>query len=208
MVISILDINCGNLGSLKNALDYLKIENKIIKSSKEIVDSECLILPGDGSFKSMNYLNEKRYSNHIIKHVQLNKPLLGICLGMQFFADKSMEDNKIKGFGFIPGEVKKFETNKNYKVPHIGYNSIKIVKDHEIFEGIKNNSDFYFIHSFYYKPINTENILAQTNYAENFASVIFNYNVIGVQFHPEKSQKSGLQFLKNFYNFSKKLRYD
>ena len=202
MVINILDISCGNLGSLINVLNFLNIKNKIINSPKEILESESLILPGDGSFKIMNFLEKKNYIFALNKYAQSNKPLLGICLGMQFFSNKSMEDESIKGLGWIPGEVKKFETKKNFKVPHIGYNAIIIKQNHKILEDIKNFSDFYFVHSYYYSAFSEKNILANTNYSINFPSIIYKKNIIGTQFHPEKSQENGIQFLKNFYNFS------
>tara|TARA_B110000090_G_C13279785_1_gene407571 strand:- start:424 stop:1047 length:624 start_codon:yes stop_codon:yes gene_type:complete len=202
MVINILDIGCGNLGSLVNVLNFLNIKNKIINSPNEILKSESLILPGDGSFKIMNFLEKKNYISALNKYVQSNKPLLGICLGMQFFSNKSMEDEDIKGFGWIPGEVKKFETKKNFKVPHIGYNSIIIKQNHKILENIKDSSDFYFVHSYYYSIFSEKNVLTETDYLLNFPSIIYDKNIIGTQFHPEKSQENGIQFLKNFYNFS------
>ena len=202
MVINILDIGCGNLGSLVNVLKFLNIKNKIINSPKEILDSDSLILPGDGSFKIMNFLEKKNYVSALNNYVESNKPLLGICLGMQFFSNKSMEDENIKGFCWIPGEVKKFETKKNFKIPHIGYNSIIIEQNHKILENIKDFSDFYFVHSYYYSTFSEKNVLAKTNYSINFPSIIYDKNIIGTQFHPEKSQENGIQFLKNFYNFS------
>ena len=113
-----------------------------------------------------------------------------------------MEDEDIKGFGWIPGEVKKFETKKNFKVPHIGYNSIIIKQNHKILENIKDSSDFYFVHSYYYSIFSEKNVLTETDYLLNFPSIIYDKNIIGTQFHPEKSQENGIQFLKNFYNFS------
>lgn len=204
MILSILDIGCGNIGSLKNALDFLNIENKIIKNASEIQEAESLILPGDGSFKILRSIYDKGYFEPLNDHIKKNKPLLGICLGMQLFADRSEEDVDIEGFGWIPGKVKKFLSAADNKVPHIGYNSIIIKQPHETLLGIKDNSDFYFVHSYFYEPDFTEHILALTDYSIKFCSIVGYKNIIGTQFHPEKSQENGLLFLKNFYNFSKK----
>ena len=126
---------------------------------------------------------------------------------MQFFADKSDEDNLSKGFSWIPGQVLKFQSNAKLQVPHIGYNSVVPKFEHDIFLNLSRNSDFYFIHSYFFSPKNNEHSFAHTNYGENFSSIILKENIIGVQFHPEKSQQNGLIFLKNFYTFSKKLIY-
>jgi glutamine amidotransferase len=204
MILSILDIGCGNIGSLKNALDFLNIENKIIRNISEIQEAESLILPGDGSFKILRSIYEKGFLEPLNDHIKKNKPLLGICLGMQLFANRSEEDIDIEGFGWIPGKVKKIISKVDYKVPHIGYNSINIQQPHETLLGIKNNSDFYFVHSYFYEPDFNEHILALTDYSIKFCSIIGYKNIIGTQFHPEKSQENGLLFLKNFYNFSEK----
>ena len=204
MILIILDIGCGNIGSLQNALDFLNIENKIIKNISEIQEAESLILPGDGSFKILKLIYDKGFFEPLNDHIKKNKPLLGICLGMQLFANRSEEDIDIEGFGWIPGKVKKIVSTVDYKVPHIGYNSIIIQQPHETLLGIKNNSDFYFVHSYFYEPDCTKHILALTDYSIKFCSIVGYKNIIGTQFHPEKSQENGLLFLKNFYNFSKK----
>jgi glutamine amidotransferase len=205
MILSILDIGCGNIGSLQNALDFLNIENKIIKNASEIQEAESLILPGDGSFKILRSIYDKGFFEPLNDHIKKNKPLLGICLGMQLFANQSEEDTNIEGFGWVPGKVKKIKSTIDNKVPHIGYNSIIIKQFHETLLGIKNNSDFYFVHSYFYEPDFNEHILALTDYSIKFCSIVGYKNIIGTQFHPEKSQENGLLFLKNFYNFSKKI---
>ena len=206
MKLSILDIGFGNLASLRNAFNFLGIENRIINHASEIENSESIILPGDGSFKAIKTIYEKNYFEPLCQHINKKKPLLGICLGMQFFADLSNEDNTNNGFGWIPGEVIKFKSTEKIQVPHIGYNSIMYEFDHLILKDIKNNSDFYFIHSFFY--LNPKHTLAKTEYGQKFSSIIVKNNILGVQFHPEKSQQNGLLFLKNFYTFSKKINHD
>ena len=208
MKLSILDIGFGNLSSLKNAFSFLGIENRIINQVSEIENSESIILPGDGSFKAIKTVYEKNYFKPLCDHVNKKRPLLGICLGMQFFANLSNEDSTNKGFGWIPGEVIKFKSSEKLQVPHIGYNSIEHEFNHTILENIKNNSDFYFIHSFFYLPKSSKHTLAKTEYGQKFSSIIVKDNILGVQFHPEKSQQNGLLFLKNFHTFSKKTYHD
>ena len=207
MSISILDIGFGNLASLKNAFDFLGIKNKIIKHVSEISSSESIVLPGDGSFKAIKTIYERGYLEALCNHIDKKKPILGICLGMQFFADLSDEDKTNKGFGWIPGKVIKFKSSDTLQVPHIGYNSVVPKFEHKIFSNLDKNSDFYFIHSYYYSPINAEHTLANTDYGEKFSSVILKDNILGVQFHPEKSQQNGLIFLKNFSIFSERFLY-
>jgi imidazole glycerol-phosphate synthase subunit HisH len=208
MLINILDIGFGNIASIKNALDHLEIKNKIINKPSDILNSDSIILPGDGSFKAIKNVYENRYFEELSNHANKNKPILGICLGMQFFAKESEEDKNNKGFNWIPGTVKKLKSNSKIQVPHIGYNSILPQFEHPILKNIETNSDFYFVHSYYFKSEDSKNSLALTTYGETFSSIIIKKNIVGVQFHPEKSQQNGLIFLKNFYEFSKNVKND
>lgn len=204
MVISILDIGFGNLASLKNAFNFLGIKNRIINQVSEILSSESIVLPGDGSFKAIKTIYERNYFKALCDHINKKKPIMGICLGMQFFADFSDEDSTNNGFGWIPGKVIKFKSGEKLQVPHIGYNSVVPKFEHQIFSNLDKNSDFYFIHSYFYSPKNEEYSFAKTSYGQDFSSVILKDNILGVQFHPEKSQQNGLLFLKNFFMFSKR----
>lgn len=197
--ICILDYGFGNTGSIKNMLKRIGYMNVIISSdSAEILSSSHLILPGVGRFdKAMESLHHSKLDKVIKEFVGLKKPLLGICLGMQLLANSSQEGN-VSGLGLIDFVIQKFEFNGTRKVPHMGMNHIEFTDTKLILDDLKN-SRFYFVHSYYAVNVPTENILATTNYAGlEFVSAVIQDNVIGVQFHPEKSHRFGMQFLKNF----------
>lgn len=199
-MISILDIGFGNLGSLKNMLNKLGEETEFVSTSNELKNVKKLIIPGVGSFDSaMSKLREiPQLENELrIKAFEDKVPILGICLGMQLLVNSSQE-GKLNGLSFIDGKVLKFPTSENFKVPHMGWNNVNINKNVILTENLNDNSRFYFVHSYYVKTKNSKNILMTTNYNLEFASGIFNKNIYGVQFHPEKSHKFGKELLKNF----------
>ena len=148
----------------------------------------------------MESFENKNFSSELDNYKKKGKPLLGICLGMQFLATEGFENNKSKGLNFIEASVNLMETDntKNFNLPHVGWNEINILKNHAIFDGIKNNSNFYFIHSYQVVLKNNEFLFAETKYLKKFPSIIIKDNVIGFQFHPEKSSKNGLKILENF----------
>jgi glutamine amidotransferase len=197
----------GNIRSLQNALNHLGYDSKVTSRPEEIKTSNILILPGVGSFgQAMKNINNYGLKD-VITEVAINKgiPFLGICLGMQLLADCGEEDGINSGLGLIPGKVLKFKSNK-IRLPHIGFNSLKYRdKSSSIFQNIQNNSDFYFIHSFYYECQNESNIIGTTEYGDEFVSAINKDNIYGFQFHPEKSQSNGLLLLNNFIKASEKL---
>lgn len=197
-MISIIDYGMGNLKSVQNALNYLKIKNQVTNSYEEIVNSKKLILPGVGSFsKAMEELNRHNLIPILKEEITIKKkPILGICLGMQLLSDWG-EEGDCKGLGFLPGKVKKFEVGEK-KIPHVGFNNVTFKKSNPLFKGINNNSDYYFVHSYHFSTWKTENILGETEYGINFVSSVNFENIYGVQFHPEKSQKNGLKLLNNF----------
>ena len=206
-IITIIDYGMGNIRSLQNALNYLGYDSKVTSSPEEIKTSNILILPGVGSFgQAMKNINNYGLKD-VITEVAINKgiPFLGICLGMQLLADCGEEDGINSGLGLIPGKVLKFKSNK-IRLPHIGFNSLKYRdKSSNIFRNIQNNSDFYFVHSFYYECQNESNIIGTTEYGDEFVSAINNDNIYGFQFHPEKSQSNGLLLLNNFIKASEKI---
>ena len=205
MNVTIVDYNSGNISSVINsfkevAKDEVSIE--VTSDLKKIKSSDKVVLPGQGSFKScvdaltsinglVDTLNEFVIDN--------KKPLLGICVGLQMFADIGYEEIETKGLGWISGKVSKIDNQNNkYKLPHIGWNEINIVKDSKIFKGIKNNFHMYFVHSFEFVPEDKNVISATTEYSSNIVCSVEKENIFGTQFHPEKSDKIGLQIIQNF----------
>lgn len=191
----------GNIKSVFNAIKFLGGEAKIINYPGDLDQLSHLIIPGVGAFpQAMDNLSEDGLIQSIKNFANTGKPLLGICLGMQILSDIGYEVTISNGLGLIEGEIRKFNL-KSFRIPHVGWNGIKIQKDHYIFEDVKNESDFYFTHSYFFNPKNDQNILALTDYEISFASAVYKENVIGLQFHPEKSQKQGLRILANFIHY-------
>tara|TARA_Y100000996_G_C22447043_1_gene612230 strand:- start:210 stop:806 length:597 start_codon:yes stop_codon:yes gene_type:complete len=195
-MITIFDLKTGNISSLKKTLDYLNIKNRISDNPEGLNKSSKIIIAGVGSFDNFilkleqnNIIDELKY-----QLIEKEKPFLGICVGMQILLEKSEEGLK-QGIGLIKGEVKKFNSDLNIRIPHMGWNYVKIKKNNDIIN--LNNQTFYFVHS-YYPKVHEKNILATTTYGEEFPSIIGEKNIFGVQFHPEKSQKFGKELLKKF----------
>ncbi len=195
-MIVIIDYGIGNLASVKNALDKLGVENKISNDPLVIKKAKALILPGVGAAaQGMKNLKKLGLDKVMIEEIKNGKPFLGICLGMQLLFDSSEEGN-VKCLGILRGSVKKFR--KMRKIPQIGWNQVDIKKDTNLFDDIDDESYFYFVNSFYCLPKDKQVIAGVTNYGETFASIVANNNVIGVQFHPEKSGPVGFKLLENF----------
>ena len=207
MNVTIVDYKSGNISSVINSFKEVakdKVNIEVTSNLNKIKSSDKVVLPGQGSFKScvdalnnigglVDTLNEFAVSN--------KKPILGICVGLQMFADVGYEETETKGLGWIPGKVSKIDNqNGKYKLPHIGWNEIKIIKDSKIFKGIKNNSHMYFVHSYEIVPDDKNLISATTDYSSNIVCSVEKENIFGTQFHPEKSDKLGLQIIKNFIN--------
>ncbi len=212
--IVIIDYGMGNLHSVKNALDYLGASSEVSCDSDKISSADALILPGVGAFPdAMKRLNELDLVKCIKKCAE-EKPMLGICLGMQLLFDSSEEVCKTEGLGLISGDVIKLKAyadekyspkeRRMYKIPHIGWNSLNIKKsDSPLMQGIENGAHVYFVHSFKADVKNPENLTASTEYGEEIAGIVENGNVFGAQFHPEKSEAVGLRILKNFIDLTK-----
>ena len=203
-MIGILDFEICNLTSVSSAVYNLGFDIKIIKIDQkdQLKEISHLIIPGVGSFSniSQEYFENKNFVAELDDYKKKGKPILGICLGMQFLITEGFENNKSKGLNFIDGSVNLMETDKSkeFNLPHVGWNEINILKNHAIFEGIKNNSNFYFVRSYQVMLENNEFLFAETKYLKKFPSIIIKDNVIGFQFHPEKSSKNGLKILENF----------
>ena len=210
MNIAIIDYESGNISSVINSFKKvctnknIKIEIKVTSDSKTILSSDKIILPGQGSFKNcteslekIKGLKDTLNEFAIIK----KKPLFGICVGMQIFADVGYEETETKGLGWIAGKVLKINNRGGkYKLPHIGWNQVNIVKKSKIFNNIKNNSHLYFVHSYEFIPDDQDVVSATTEYSSNIVCSVEKENIFGTQFHPEKSDKLGLQIIKNFIN--------
>ncbi len=197
-MIAIIDYGAGNLKSVTNALDFLRIKYKITGKKEDIKKADKLIFPGVGSFGDCMSSLKKKGLIEPLKEELKKKPYLGICLGLQVLFEKSEESPDIRGLNILEGNVERFKS-KNLKIPHIGWNTIKIIKENKLLKDIKNNSYFYFVHSFYVKPVNKEIISTKTDYGISYCSGIAKDNIFAFQFHPEKSDKLGLKILKNFY---------
>ena len=207
MNVTIVDYNSGNISSVINsfkevARDKVKIE--VTSDPKKIKSSDKVVLPGQGSFKScIDALKNIKGLVDTLNDFAINykKPLLGICVGLQMFADVGYEETETMGFGWVPGKVFKIDNqNGKYKLPHIGWNQINILKDSKIFKDIENNSHMYFVHSYEFVPKDKNLISATTEYSSNIVCSVEKENIFGTQFHPEKSDKTGLQIINNFIN--------
>lgn len=190
----------GNIHSLVSKFKRLGLVTNIISEPNEILHSQRLILPGVGHFgKGMENINRLMIKDSILEFVTIKqRPVLGICLGMQLLTDHSEEGNS-EGLGIIPGETVRFQIDDpKLKIPHMGWNTIQLNQSHDLFRGIDEHEMFYFVHAFHVMCRNDGHNLAKTTYGCDFTSVIVRDNVFGVQFHPEKSHDWGLQVLKNF----------
>ena len=205
MNITIVDYNSGNISSVINsfkevAKDKVKIE--VTSNVNKIKLSDKVVLPGQGSFKNcVDALNKIDGLTETLNEFAIinKKPLLGICVGLQMFADIGYEETETRGLGWISGKVSKIDNqNGKYKLPHIGWNQINIVKESKIFQNIENNSHMYFVHSYEFIPKDKSVISATTDYSSNIVCSIEKENIFGTQFHPEKSDKIGLKIIDNF----------
>jgi len=207
MNITIVDYNSGNINSVVNSFKEVaqnKVNIEVTSDFKKIESSDKVVLPGQGSFKScvdaLNNINGLVESLEKFS-IENKKPLLGICVGLQMFADIGYEETETKGLGWIPGKVSKIDNqNGKYKLPHIGWNQINIVKESKIFKNIENNSHMYFVHSYEFIPKDKNVISATTDYSTNIVCSVEKENLFGTQFHPEKSNKAGLKIIENFIN--------
>lgn len=198
-MIGIVDYGMGNLKSVYNAFQFLGAKVDIIDQTKYNLDSYShLVIPGVGAFsQAMDNLNKLNFTNSINQFILTDKPVLGICLGMQLLASIGNEPYKVNGLNLVKGEVKKFPM-LGMRIPHVGWNSIILKKDHYLFDGVKADADFYFVHSYYFNVFSDDNIIANCHYGLDFPAVVGFKNITGIQFHPEKSQKHGLKILENF----------
>ena len=205
MNVTIVDYKSGNISSVINSFKEVaknKVNIEVTSDLNKIKSSDKVVLPGQGSFKScIDALNTINGLVETLNDFALNnkKPLLGICVGLQMFADVGYEETETKGLSWISGKVSKINNhNGKYKLPHIGWNEVNIVKDSKIFKNIENNSHMYFVHSYEFIPNDKNVISATTDYSSNHVCAVEEENIFGTQFHPEKSDKTGLKIIDNF----------
>lgn len=203
-MIGIIDYGMGNLKSICNVLESINEEYLISAYKYDLRKCSGLILPGVGSFKEGMFNLRKDGLYSVVKEVaETGKPLLGICLGMQLLFEKGYEGEETKGIGLLKGKVIKMDEEK-LRVPNIGWNSLNINKDDDLVKGLKEESHMYYVHSYYADEYNEEDLVASSDYyGLNIPGIVRRDNIIGVQFHPEKSGEEGIKFLKNFCKICK-----
>jgi len=200
--ICIIDYGMGNLRSVINALEYtVKCDVCISNEKRDLDSSDILILPGVGSFNdAIGNLRERDLFDKLDDEViNRKKPLMAICLGMQIVMESSEEGGLSQGFGWIPGSVTRFQAPNEYRVPHMGWDNIKVKNRNDLFEGIEQDPDFYFVHS-YHVNCDKQYVIASCDYGYEFTAAIQKDNIVAFQFHPEKSHKNGLLLLTNYIN--------
>jgi len=202
-MVIVVDYGLGNLPSVRRALEECGAEVQVSSRPEDILSCSHIVLPGVGSFADgIRNLREKGWAEALVQAAHNNTKVLGICLGMQLLADSGTEGGEASGLGLIPGRVLRLQaTDDEPRIPHVGWNEIHLRGVHRIFSEIDDHTDFYFVHSYHFLADNQDNVLATTPYCGGFTSVIGKGNIVGVQFHPEKSSKIGFRLLRNFLEF-------
>lgn len=203
-MIAVVDYDAGNIKSVEKALQYIGADVAVTRDADRIRKAEKVIVPGVGAFEdAMEKLNRYRLAEVIRDVAGEGTPIMGICLGLQLFFERSDEsENDVPGLGLLPGEIVKFPAREGYKIPHMGWNSIQINPKSRLLKGIPENSYVYFVHSYYLKAKNREDVAATTDYIVDVHAAAEHGNIFATQFHPEKSGEVGLQILRNFISIS------
>lgn len=205
--VAVIDYGMGNIRSVSKALEYVGGDSQVVVSydPERIMHAERIVLPGVGALRDCMSEIQRLELDDVIRECIMSKPFFGICLGMQALMDYSSENQGTKGLGIFPGRVLHFNeklqnqpTHAKLKVPHMGWNQVRQSKKHKLWQNIDQDSRFYFVHSYFVEPDSSDIVAGVTDYGGNFASVIARDNIFAVQFHPEKSQRSGLELLSNF----------
>jgi imidazole glycerol-phosphate synthase subunit HisH len=203
VTIAIVDYGVGNLASVRNALHRIGAQSELCANPSMVSGSERLILPGVGSFRvAMETLAARGWIPVLQNYARSGRPFLGICLGMQLLFDRGEEHGPTSGLGILSGEVVKLSPTPPHKLPHVGWNGLTPAKNHPLLARIKPNVDFYFVHSFHCVPQRADDILGTCDFGGSFVAAVASSNVVGVQFHPEKSQPAGIQILENFLDWT------
>ena len=202
-MIAIVDYGMGNLRSVQKGFQKVGVDVTVTSHPQVIDDAEAVVLPGVGAFRDcIRNLSDLSLTDAVVRSIKKGKPYLGICLGMQVLFSESEEFGRCRGLDIFRGKVVRF--GAGMKVPHMGWNTVTIEKRPSVFEGIEDNSYFYFVHSFYVVSEDTDIISGTTDYHGRFTSMVWKDNIVATQFHPEKSQELGLKILKGFGAFVKK----
>lgn len=202
-MIAIIDYDAGNLKSVEKALIYLGEEAVITRDPKVLLGAQHVILPGVGAFgDAMEKLHKYGLVDVIKEVVEMGKPFLGICLGLQLLFERSDESDGVEGLSILKGEILKIPEHEGLKIPHMGWNSIHIRENARLFYGVPENSYVYFVHSYYLKAQEEREVAATTEYGTKIHASVEKYNIFACQFHPEKSGQTGLQILRNFAKIS------
>jgi glutamine amidotransferase len=196
-MITIINIGLSNIKSITRGFATQGYGVRVSRDPEDVRRADSLVLPGVGAFpKAMEVLRDSGLFEAICEHAAAEKPLMGICLGMQLLFTDSSEHHHTDGLGLVPGHVVRFPRDR--PVPHMGWNSLSQTRSCRLFEGVPDPSDFYFVHSYYAKPDNPEHVVGNSDHCGRFAAAVQNENIYGTQFHPEKSQTHGLALLRNF----------
>jgi glutamine amidotransferase len=196
-MIAIVDYGIGNLGSVTKGFRHAGAETVLTGDPDRLRSAEALVLPGDGAFgASMEELRSRGLVDVLVGVARAGTPLLGICIGMQLLFEESEEHGRHRGLGLLPGRVRRFDTK--LVVPHMGWNALNWRQGHPLLDGLSPGAYVYFVHSYFCEPSRPQDVLASTDYGADFASIVGRDNVLGVQFHPEKSQAVGLRMLRSF----------
>lgn len=198
-MIAIVDCGISNLRSVVNAFEHLGAEIRVVRTAAELREAPAIVLPGVGSFgDGMRNLDEGGFTEALPGLVAQGRPLLGICLGMQLLADGSSEYGDHSGLGLVAGTVERIASDNGLRVPHVGWNTIDVLNESPILSGLSEEPAFYFAHSYHLSALEGANVTATTDYGSPLAACVQRDHVLGVQFHPEKSQSDGLKVLENF----------
>lgn len=197
MSIAIIDYGVGNLRSVEKAFTSQGVEAVVTSDETALHSADKLVLPGVGAFKAcMDGLKARGFDELVLEAAKAGKPIIGLCVGLQMMFDEGHEFGIHKGLGLMPGRVVKFP--EKLRVPHIGWNQVEFKRNHAVFNQLPSQTFFYFVHSFYVEADDPVCVLGETDYGMRYASICGRDNIVGVQFHPEKSQTAGLKLLKNF----------
>ena len=204
-MIAVIDYGAGNLGSVEKALRFIGAQVEITRDPQVLMGAEAAVLPGVGAFgDAMESLHQSGLTHWVREFALSGRPFLGICLGMQMLFEESEESPGVPGLGLLPGKILRIPEENGLKVPHMGWNSLEILQPEGLFSGLSGESYVYFVHSYYLKAQDRQAVSSQTFYGVEVDASVCKGNIMGAQFHPEKSGETGLRMLRNFAALSRK----